>query len=195
MQIRMKNLTVLFFHSEHLDWVSSVWCGFSNSACFLLSSFHLFWAYFLYHLLLSFTPSGFILLVFIFSNTSPTTPRCHWTWLYSSITSPSFSVHVPFHVFFLLFVSVICIFSFIFYILFFQNVYIIIIIFIYIFFINLIFCLLFSFVFLFSFILFSCFCCSFAFLFPFCFLLYFCKKIFFFIIFPFHWFIQLFFYI
>uniref|UniRef100_A0A8C2GTH9 GRIP1 associated protein 1 n=1 Tax=Cyprinus carpio TaxID=7962 RepID=A0A8C2GTH9_CYPCA len=86
---------------------------------------------------------------------------------------------------FCFFVSVICIFSFIFYILFFQNVYIIIIIFIYIFFINLIFCLLFSFVFLFSFILFSCFCCSFAFLFQFCFLLYFCKKNFFFYNFPF----------
>lgn len=45
-QIRMKNLPILFFHSELLDWVSSVWCGVSNLACFLLSSFHLFWAFF-----------------------------------------------------------------------------------------------------------------------------------------------------
>lgn len=68
-QIRMKNLPVLFFHSELLDWVSSVWCGVSNSACFLLSSFHLFWAF--YFLLISCSRSPSRVLIFLYSS-SPT---------------------------------------------------------------------------------------------------------------------------
>lgn len=117
-QIRMKNFPVLFFHSELLDWVSSVWCGVSNSACFLLSSFHLFWAfYFLYHLLLSFTLSGFNLPVFIFSNIPPTIPCCCWTCLHSSFTYISFSVHVPF------LIAFINLFSFLFHYLFCSSHY------------------------------------------------------------------------
>ncbi len=137
-QIRMKNLPVLFFHSELLDWVTSVWCGFSNSACFLLSSFHLFWAFFLYHLLLSFTPSGFILLFYALS--SPTLPLQSMLPLDTSsfINHISFFVctcsltYIPFAFFCYLYFFLSCfIFYFfemfifwIFYIYFFKNIYI-----------------------------------------------------------------------
>lgn len=112
-QIRMKNLPVLFFHSELLDWSLLFDVDFLTRPVFFSLLFTCFGHSF-FIISCSHLPSRALFFLFIFSNTSTTIPRCRWTRLHSSITSPPFSVHVPFHVFFLLFYFCYLYFSFIF---------------------------------------------------------------------------------
>lgn len=139
-QITMKNLPVLFFHSELLDWVSSVWCGVSNSACFLLSSFRFGRSNFF---IISCSRSPSRVLIFLYSS-SPTLllqfravagyvfihPSHTFLSLYMFPSSLllfiffSFSLFILFHYLFLIICLYSVFLSYFMFLYFFQNVFI-----------------------------------------------------------------------